>query len=460
MDEAQMVEGSTSQAAAMASRLPAVNRWCITGTPLKRGLDDIYGLLKFLRVEPYSRSPWWGAALCDPSPLLPEHTEAGAPGHGLQPNEVSPLLQRLLDITWRHSKDDVKDELSLPPQHVATKRLRLDAVGRYFYNRLHEQCAEDARATIKKYCSTEQTLDSLDSKTATRVMAPLLRLRQAACHPTLAKGNTITAGANSGKSMQDVMNQMVAQAKIKCSDSFRAVGLAKNGMAGLHLLMPVDASAGQGARTNEEQAMAIYRDFVQQSDAYHGFFKVDKLQLLHAMKNLAILLRAQQASQKAGNAGVASGLSASVTTTSLLTAPTCSDGDVPAAEHTGSLAKEIQTLHNRSNEMSNLLTATASAAVEQKVKDWIADSKDVSFKHDGWAFAAIADLDRLGSFDPAVVVDKLHEIQGTRGLSGQFSDLAGVGFVLRVELVALQKARTHVVAAIKKLQKPPSDQGE
>lgn len=45
-----MVEG-TNQAAEMANHLSMVNRWCVTGTPIATGLEDVYGLLKFLKVR-------------------------------------------------------------------------------------------------------------------------------------------------------------------------------------------------------------------------------------------------------------------------------------------------------------------------------------------------------------------------------------------------------------------------
>ena len=59
MDEAQMVETSTAKAALMASRLSARHRWCITGTPLSRGLEDLYGLFFFLRAAPLHERFWW-----------------------------------------------------------------------------------------------------------------------------------------------------------------------------------------------------------------------------------------------------------------------------------------------------------------------------------------------------------------------------------------------------------------
>ena len=41
-------------------------RWCITGTPLNRGLDDLYGLFYFLHANPYSERHFWKHVLQDP----------------------------------------------------------------------------------------------------------------------------------------------------------------------------------------------------------------------------------------------------------------------------------------------------------------------------------------------------------------------------------------------------------
>ena len=45
-----MIENSTTKTAEMALRLNAINRWCVTGTPIGKTLSDIQGLLHFLQV--------------------------------------------------------------------------------------------------------------------------------------------------------------------------------------------------------------------------------------------------------------------------------------------------------------------------------------------------------------------------------------------------------------------------
>ena len=57
--QAQMVESSTAKAAEMAARLDAVHRWAITGTPLSRGLEDLFGLFFFLHAAPLDQRAWW-----------------------------------------------------------------------------------------------------------------------------------------------------------------------------------------------------------------------------------------------------------------------------------------------------------------------------------------------------------------------------------------------------------------
>ena len=49
-----MVGEGTTKCAEMALLLHTVHRWCVTGTPIPRSLEDLFGLLLFLGIPPYT----------------------------------------------------------------------------------------------------------------------------------------------------------------------------------------------------------------------------------------------------------------------------------------------------------------------------------------------------------------------------------------------------------------------
>ena len=53
IDEAQCVESAAGAAAQMCARLTAVNRWCVTGTPLTRSIHELHGLMCCLNARPF-----------------------------------------------------------------------------------------------------------------------------------------------------------------------------------------------------------------------------------------------------------------------------------------------------------------------------------------------------------------------------------------------------------------------
>ena len=91
-------------------------------------------------------------------------------------------------LLWRTAKADVAHELGLPPQHQHTSSLQFSAIERHFYSRQHAECSLRASSTISSQLLSQAAQGLAGQRRLTtaeekKLLFPLLRLRQACCHP-------------------------------------------------------------------------------------------------------------------------------------------------------------------------------------------------------------------------------------------------------------------------------------
>lgn len=93
-------------------------------------------------------------------------------------------------LLWRTAKADVALELGLPPQQQHTSKLQFNAIERHFYRRQHAECSSRASSTLPPQLLSQaaQGLAGVGRRRLTpaeekKLLFPLLRLRQACCHP-------------------------------------------------------------------------------------------------------------------------------------------------------------------------------------------------------------------------------------------------------------------------------------
>ncbi|KAF7805671.1 DNA repair protein RAD5A isoform X1 [Senna tora] len=174
LDEAHTIKSSKSQISIAATALVADRRWCLTGTPIQNNLEDIYSLLRFLRIEPWGHWAWWNKLIQKP---FEEGDERGL-------KLVQSILKPIMLRRTKHSTDrEGKPILVLPPADVQIIYCELTEAEKDFYQALFKR----SKVKFDQFVEQGRILHNYAS-----ILELLLRLRQCCDHPFLvmSRGDT------------------------------------------------------------------------------------------------------------------------------------------------------------------------------------------------------------------------------------------------------------------------------
>ncbi|KAJ5582758.1 Zinc finger RING-type [Penicillium sp. DV-2018c] len=188
LDEAQMIESGVSNAAKVARLIPRENAWAVTGTPLRRNIDDLFGLFLFLHYQPYCFSSRLWKRLCAC---------------------FGPVLAKIINqITLRHSKSQLFDELRLPPQKRIVITMPFTAVEEQHYKQLFEEMCEQCGLNTSGG-PLRDDWNPEDPAIVERMRTWLTRLRQTCLHPEVSGSNRLARRTGPLRTVDQVLEVMI-----------------------------------------------------------------------------------------------------------------------------------------------------------------------------------------------------------------------------------------------------------
>ena len=167
LDEAHYIKGRTIHIAKAVYELNATHKWCLTGTPIQNKLDDMFSLIHFLKLEPWSDYVWWNNYINKPN-------ERSDP-------VVFKILQTILKpILLRRTKRSQQSNgellIELPERKQRTEYVDLSKEERDIYDALFRK----SKTEFDQYVSEGTVMSNY-----VHVFEILLRLRQVCDHPFL-----------------------------------------------------------------------------------------------------------------------------------------------------------------------------------------------------------------------------------------------------------------------------------
>ncbi|MBE3049347.1 hypothetical protein IMZ48_43985, partial [Candidatus Bathyarchaeota archaeon] len=189
LDEAQMIESGVSRAAEVAKLVPRIHAWGITGTPVKNAVQDLRGLLIFLRYQPYNFASHSWKDLT---------------------TKYKPVFRQLFNrIALRHTKALVRSEINLPRQDRFVITLPFAAVEEQHYQSMFKEMADDCGLDVQG-ASVDPNWDF--ESNSEKMSMWLNRLRQAALHPEVVMRRLVPHTKNRPmRTVDEVLDAMIEQ---------------------------------------------------------------------------------------------------------------------------------------------------------------------------------------------------------------------------------------------------------
>ncbi|KAJ5989844.1 hypothetical protein N7522_010051 [Penicillium canescens] len=197
IDEAHNIKNPNAKSNMACCRLNSTYRWCLTGTPMMNRLEDFQSLLGFLRIRPYSNAKKFKSDFT-------KRIKQGWGGEDVM-KQLRVLVKSVCLRRTKASKIDGQPILQLPPKITEKVQVLFSDKEREVYDELNA----NTQRQINRYLDA----GTLGSNYG-HVLALLLRLRQACCHPLLIKEFRTEAPAASDPGVDKIANAKLLTAAV------------------------------------------------------------------------------------------------------------------------------------------------------------------------------------------------------------------------------------------------------
>ncbi|KAH7138828.1 SNF2 family N-terminal domain-containing protein, partial [Dendryphion nanum] len=189
LDEAHFIKNRQSKTAKACYELNATHRWALTGTPIVNRLEDLFSLVRFLKVEPWSNFSFWKTFITVPF-------ESGDFIRAL--DVVQTVLEPLVMRRTKDMKTPTGEALvPLPPRTIEVEKIKLSQDEREVYDHIYMRA--------KRVFAANAEAGTL-LKSYTTIFAQILRLRQSCCNPILTRKKDVVADEEDAAFASDLAN--------------------------------------------------------------------------------------------------------------------------------------------------------------------------------------------------------------------------------------------------------------
>ncbi|RDI87856.1 hypothetical protein Vi05172_g2141 [Venturia inaequalis] len=242
LDEAHFIKNRQAKTAKACYELKATHRWVLTGTPIVNRLEDLFSLVHFLRVEPWSNFSFWKTFI-----TVPFESKNFIQALNVVQTVLEPLvLRRTKDM----KTPDGEPLVPLPPKTIIIDRIDLSEAEKDVYDYIFNRAKRTMAANIEA-----GTL----LKSYTTIFAQILRLRQTCCHPILTRNKDIVSEEEDAAAAADVANGLADDMDLQSLiQRFEAQSVEEDANNfGAHVLKQIQDEASDECPICSEEVMEI-----------------------------------------------------------------------------------------------------------------------------------------------------------------------------------------------------------